>query len=306
MRAIWSFWSKPFKTHHRLTWMSEKHHLFTWVLSTETARQHYPETSLITDDEGVKILIEGIGLEFNYVSTELNALERSDPGWWALGKIYAYRAQREPFIHIDNDVFLWKPLPKRMEYAPVFAQNPEHFSSGFSCYRPEDFEFVIKCVNGWIPEEWVWYRSAGHAQRGECCGVVGGNRVDFINYYAELAIRLIEHPLNQPAWSHLADKMGNNILFEQYLLAACIEYHKSRPSSPYRDLDIEYMFNSWDDAHIPDNAAQAGYTHLIGGAKRNPVIAERLERRVMRDYPDYYERCVRYAEKIGVGEGTES
>jgi hypothetical protein len=31
---------------------------------------------------------------------------------------------------------------------------------------------------------------------------------------------------------------------------------------------------------------------LVGTAKKNPHIITRLEQRMMRDYPDYYERCL--------------
>jgi hypothetical protein len=36
-----------------------------------------------------------------------------------------------------------------------------------------------------------------------------------------------------------------------------------------------------------------GFTHLIAGAKRNPQVAKTLERRVQRDYPEYYDRCIK-------------
>lgn len=295
MRSVWSLWSKPFKAHRQLAWPSQRHYLFAWVLSVMTAKEHYPDTSLITDDEGARMLIDGIGLEFKHVSTELNDLRDHDPGWWAIGKLYAYRIQKEPFVHIDNDVFLWKRLPQRMEYAPLFAQNPEYFSGEMSCYRPQEFESAINNVhNGWIPEEWKWYRLSGMAQKGICCGILGGNRLDFINHYAETAINLIENPHNRRGWVHLHEKIGNNILFEQYLLSACSEYHRNKAGSPYRDIHIEYLFSSGEDAYVPNNAAQAGYTHLIGDAKKNEYIAYRLEQRVLRDHPEYYRRCIDY------------
>ena len=40
-------------------------------------------------------------------------------------------------------------------------------------------------------------------------------------------------------------------------------------------------------------ARRAGYTHLIGGAKRNRKLMRSLENRVMREYPELYERCCR-------------
>lgn len=297
MRAVWSFWTKPFKDFRTATWASEKHHLLGWVLSFETARKHYPETSLVTDTEGARMLIDGIGLDFTHVSTELDALDGHDTGWWALGKLYAYRAQREPFIHLDTDVFLWKPLPPHVASASVFAQNPEDFIVGSSCYRPEEFEFIKEISGGWIPEEWEWCRSEyGQTQKSVCCGIVGGNRLDFIGYYADLGIRYIEDVRNQFGWSMVHNKAEHNILFEQYLLGACIEYHRHRADSPFRDIDDRYLFDSWGDAFDPDAAARVGYTHLIGGAKCDAKIAEHLEERVRQDYPGHYERCVSYLE----------
>ena len=54
MRAVWSFWSKPFKERRQGYWTSTKHHLMAWVVSVETARKHYTKTSLFTDDEGAE------------------------------------------------------------------------------------------------------------------------------------------------------------------------------------------------------------------------------------------------------------
>src|SRR5690349_4701476 len=115
MRAVWSFWTKPFRAYHRHLWTSPLHHLLAWVLSVETARAHYPRTALFTDEEGARLLIDGLKLEFTTVSTELARLQGESPDWWTLGKLWTYRAQSEPFIHIDSDVFLWKRLPPALE-----------------------------------------------------------------------------------------------------------------------------------------------------------------------------------------------
>lgn len=298
MKAIWSFWTKPFNAHREYAWVSQKQHLLSWVLSLATARAHYPDTALYTDDDGVRLLVDGLGLEFGTVSTALNHLDSYDPGWWALGKIYAYRLQREPFIHIDNDVFLWKPLPPDLEAAPVLAQNPEPFRLGASYYHPDEFEFVLKVFQqGWLPPEWEWYIQSGTWQRGECCGILGGNRVDFLNYVADLALRILDHPRNQAQLAGLSEKIEYMLLLEQYLLAACIDYHRGRPGSPYGDIEIAYLFPTPDQAFDPAIATQRGYTHLIADAKRNPELADRLERRVQTDYPDQYERCLTYLQQ---------
>lgn len=294
MRVVWSLWSKPFRTHHHRVWASELHHAFAWILSTETARRHYRPSVLYTDDAGARMLVDGIGLEFDEVHTALNVLDNHDPGWWALGKLYAYRAQREAFVHLDNDVFLWHPLPEGLESAPVLAQNPEFFVPGQSYYQPEVFEDALKDhAETWLPPEWQWYR-AGAGGRAECCGVFGGQRIDFIAHYATQAIRLLEHPANRRALQSIGDKIGHNILFEQYLLGACIDYHRGRATSRFRDIAIDYVFASIDDAFDPHVAAQVGYTHLIADAKRNPELACRLESRVACECPSQYERAVEY------------
>lgn len=88
MRAVWTFWTKPFEARQRWAWRSRKHHLLAWVLSLGTARRHYPHTVLFTDDAGARMLVDGLGLDFAEVRTDLNALDGDDPGWWALGKLH--------------------------------------------------------------------------------------------------------------------------------------------------------------------------------------------------------------------------
>jgi hypothetical protein len=236
-------------------------------------------------------------LEFEVVSTELNALHSQDPEWWVSGKLYAYRAQTQPFIHLDSDVFLWKPLPNRVVSAPVFAQNPEHFTFGDenAWYRPEVFKEIFESVQGWLPEEFKWYVSGRHKQ-AMCCGIFGGNHVDFIRHYADTAIQMVEHPQNQTALPLLKNKSLDSFMVEQYFLAACVFYHQKHEISTYRDVNIECLFSSFETAF--NQAKQLGFTHLLGGSKRNARLADKLERRVAKDYPDRYQRCLNYLDKM--------
>lgn len=134
LRAIWSFWSKPYWRQRRSGWASELHHWLAWILSVETARQHYPDTWLYTDDAGAEILVGQLGLPFVHVSTALNALASCDPDWWALGKVYTYSLQTAPFVHIDADVFLWKLLPERLSHISL-RRTPQPGTGSVSC-RP--------------------------------------------------------------------------------------------------------------------------------------------------------------------------
>ncbi len=290
MRAVWSFWTKPFERRMGNGWLSDRHHLLSWVLSVETARKHYPETALVTDCEGADLLVNRLGLAFTHVSTALSTLADADPAWWVLGKLWTYRLQAEPFVHIDSDVFLWKRLPAEMEQTAVFAQNPEWFPlSPESWYRPARFTKALNDLGGWMPEEWCWsaQQPSTHAV---CCGILGANHVEFIRYYSDLAIRMLHHSVNRRILHDAGANPADAILFEQYLLAACLDYHRHREGSPYADIDIRYLFQSTAESFDEAAAVRAGYTHLIGGAKQNKKLMRSLERRVMRDYPRLYAR----------------
>src|SRR4051794_20974362 len=156
MRAVWSFWSKSYDLFGRSSWYSEWHHWLGWGLSVAAAAQHYPETCLVTDDAGARLLVDELQLPFRHVSTALNSLRGEDPEFWALGKVQAYALQQDPFVHIDTDVFLWKRLRPELERAGVVAQHPETIIRGASCYQPENLERDIGAPDaGWLPEEWV-------------------------------------------------------------------------------------------------------------------------------------------------------
>ena len=73
MRAVWSFWSKPYFAGYS-RWYTDWHHWLGWGLSLHTVSQFYPDTWLVTDDAGARILIDYLQLPFARVSTELRKL----------------------------------------------------------------------------------------------------------------------------------------------------------------------------------------------------------------------------------------
>ncbi len=300
MKAVWSFWTKPYYAGRQSRWHSELHHWLAWGLSVYAARQHYPETSLVTDDEGARILVDGLQLPFEHVSTGLNALADQDPEWWCLGKLEAYRLQQTRFLHLDADVFLWKSLAPEVAQADVFTQNPVPILPGVTPYRPEEFERAIgRPANGWLPKEWIWYRRTAN-QHSTCCGVFGGGRIDFINDYAGAVLRLVADPANRGALRTLRGKEAHMFLIEEYTLTACVEYHHQRKRSPYRGIEIRHIFPTLEDAYRPEQTTAAGFTHLAGSAKRNVQLSRDLEARVQKDLPEFYERCTNQFQSLAM------
>lgn len=293
MRAVWSFWSKPFGAGRGWRWREPVHHLLAWGLSLRLARSHYPQTALISDTPGRQLLVDRLGLEFTHVSTEIDRLQDADPALWALGKLVAYSLQDEPFVHVDADVFLWRPLPGRLASAPVMAQHPEDFHRTDELDGPRPIEDSFGRAGLSLPAEWQWARSLGGSRFREAnCGILGGTNAGFLRHYANLALDLALNPRHAPAWAAMPNRDGLITAVEQFFLLACLAYHRFNPASPYRGAYIRYLFPSAGEAYSRDHAARAGYTHLLGPAKQNEYVTTRLARRVRADDPEFHQRCL--------------
>lgn len=294
MRAVWSFWSRPFEAGGNSRWATPLHHLLAWRLSLKTASQHYPESALITDRPGKKLLVDQLGLPFTHVSTELERLSRANPQWWTLGKLVAYSLQDQPFVHIDSDVFLWKPLPSRVAESPVFSQCLGYLPSDGHA-GPREIERAFDEAQIELPVEWQWARSRDEARFGlHNAGILGGAHPAFLRHYAQTAVALVMQPEHVPAWARSVNKISlgwASVIVEEFTLYACVEYHRFHPTSAYRGVRIEHLFPSWDAAYDREQSGRAGYTHLMGDAKSHPAVGRRLEERTRKEDPAFLRRC---------------
>ena len=298
MRAVWSFWSKPFRRGCGNEWRAPRHHWLAWALSVSLARRHFETLQLVTDALGKKILVDALGLPFDEVATDLDGLAEVDPEWWALGKLKAYSLQTEPFVHLDADVFLWKPLPMRLMNAPVFSQCPEWHGLENSWHKMGAIAKVFARFGARLPVEWTFATSRVVDRfRKENCGIVGGTRADFLRYYALTALSMTLAPANAAAWAELPARDNYNMIIEQFLLAACADYHAINPRSVFRGVEMRYLFSSWEEAHDRRASAEAGFTHLLGPfAKLDADVMARLERRVEALAPALARCCREVAE----------
>jgi hypothetical protein len=288
--GVWSHWSRPLARRPGAGWPSDFHYVLSCFLSLQCGRQHFDRTVLVTDSPGKLLLVDQAGLEFDDVRLDLDGLQDVDPGWWVMGKVQAARTQTEPFIHIDNDAYLWAPLPDRLLNADVAAQNPEHFTDDSDYYHVNDLDSIMAYPFSWLPREIQWCRSVfGEFQRSFNTGIYGGRRLDFIHYCAELTFEIIEHPGNRLGMAEISDKTTMSGLLEMFTPAACLDYYATRPFSPFTDVQVETLFDSAESAFADDGAS--GYTHLIGRSKSKPSNVLKLLRRVERDYPATFSRC---------------
>lgn len=123
MKIIQTFWTghskigdNPFDL--KAGWLSCEYHWMSWALSCLQLKKFYSNIELITDSIGKKILIDTFNLPYSSVSTALeNSLDKYPAELWSLAKIFSYSIQKEQFIHVDGDVFLWQSLDDKFENA---------------------------------------------------------------------------------------------------------------------------------------------------------------------------------------------
>jgi hypothetical protein len=298
MNIVWSFWSQPFFEYYKESWYSPRHHLMSWILSVKSAQQFYPDIYLHTDVRGKELLVDTLGLEFKKVFLTLEDIDKKHSRWWALGKLYTYLQQEEPFIHLDSDVYLSKPLSASLTAASLLVQNEEQvkiFSKSMGWYKPYQLHKILELTKGDFPEEWKW--AIDHDQAiAYNCGIVGGQDVEFIKNYAQKAIDFIENKKNDMSWEIFSKLHGYrhawlNILVEQYYLAACSRKKNEEMQSEGSAFNVRTLI---DDPSIPITSEfnnELGYTHLLGENKKDQSIADELENIVKKQYPELYERC---------------
>jgi hypothetical protein len=78
-----------------------------------------------------------------------------------------------------------------------------------------------------------------------------------------------------------------------------MDYQKTVQDAAYKYISIHYLFSTLADAYT--SQADVGYTHLmLGNLKNNKSFATILAKKVKRDFPDYYEKCIKCARDLNI------
>ena len=296
MKVIQSFWSKPlFKANEDIKgnryhggWINFRYCLMSMAYSCLTISRFYPHLELYTDSFGVKLFKDILKLPYQKFHTLLDDMINIDEALWAYGKIMTYSAQKEPFLHIDNDVFIWQEFPNIIEHAGLVCQSLEMIED----YSLTDYKIAldyIRCNYGMMPKilENSKCKSAANM------GLFGGNNLDFIMHYCKEA---------KSAFNDMYDgiiqsgcKKGIfNIIYEQLLLTELANKHNQQITYliPYNDLDEIVKYSTIETAPY-----ESKYMHCLGGLKTYNYICEQIEYRLKYEYPVYYNRILSYLNK---------
>lgn len=229
--------------------------LIVHTLALCLAREHFRSVELVTDTRGVE-LAENFGWRYTSYLNVLDALTAAGlTHVWAMGKLIAIMHQSEPFLQIDTDVLLLKAPRREIRHARLVAQSIDYPNY----YQGEDMRAAL--VHAGLAAGRVAYN----------CGVVGGTDLHLLYHYAregvELAQKFFCSPINGTTTS---------MAVEQYHLA---DYARRNGVRVETILPLH---------HTGVDRRRAGYAHLTGDAKRDPVLVGSCERRLARDFPAEY------------------
>ena len=263
-KAVMSLWSAPSRTAgHGCAWSTPEHELMAWRVSSTLLRRHFKRVELVTDRDGWARLAP-LGLPFTSVRLDLDDLDATWAKFWSMGKVRAYALQDEPFVHVDADAFMHKPLEPRILTAPVVAQLPEKFrlDSGIRNYRLDQLEAHIRP----LPAE-VLKALRRPIQYAVNCGLFGGNDLDTIRVYTDLVFALLT---GSTGWETIGGFDGLLIL-EQWMIGVALRQ---------RRRFFEYLYpcvggpRGYSSQAVRD---RVGFIHFWAGEKKNPDSLRQLE-----------------------------
>ena len=220
-------------------------------------KKHYKEIYFLTDSSSKPFFKD---LPWTGISTDLDCVPKDYPDVWSLSKIMAYdiiSKKGDPFLHLDDDVILWKPLPEEIVNSDVFVQCPEIIEN----HKYEINKFIENCPYKSI------FISTGFLRTSYNLGIFGGKDLDFISEYAKTSLDFIFNENNNYFWKEYKgykEYWCKAVLAEQYFFTAF---------SIYKNKKISCLFSNWPSEQ---QCADKGYSHLMQ-VKNHPYMIEKIK-----------------------------
>lgn len=290
-RAIYSLWLEP---HHNLNvgFNSEEALIECMALSLHYSKKWFNEVALITTTSG-KNLVTKYNLPFDKITTDLDqGMAGIDLKHWAMGKIYACKIQREPFIHIDFDVILFSKLPDALLQKDAVFQSTEGESRGVYGEMLDHDSIYYTNKPGWYNTKKILAYN---------CGILGFNKLDFLEEWWNSALSYIDYLKIFP---YKRDSVLPMVICEQQFVGCLVNRYNYKVGQLRDHKKIEILTNKkseyWIDGlcrfdpsdtsaffinrnrRLFEKAAsdEIGYVHLLANVKRHPVIEQMVKERL--------------------------
>jgi len=269
---------------HQFGWVAPEFHLMSWALSSLQLKKKYGSLDLFCNKTAAVLLIDKLGLPYNNVyTTTHDKLLLPDKGLWALPKIYTYLLQRDPFIHLDGDVFIFDKLPAHLVESRLVSQNAEEASAYHSATKKQIQQFFNHLPPCVIND----FERPGTLQTLNA-GIIGGNDIEFIQEFSKMALNLVYDNIENLS---KINTDAFNVFFEQHLFYSLAKESNIEVTLLFEELVENNDYTGLGDFH--EAPCKRNYLHLLGNYKRDEHTCRQMAAKLRQLYPEYYYRIIK-------------
>ncbi len=268
----------------RCGFLSPRINIMSWALSSVLLNKYYNDVELYTNKK-IFDLFSDLGMPYTNIICldESEFLRELNPKMWAFSKIYTYSLQREPFIHIDGDFFLYDDVKLDFGNAEIIVQNIEQ---NLTIYK-RSINALESISGAYIPQ---WLDNYKEYPMAYNMGVFGSKNIDFVQTYCNNAFEY--YSLNKDKINSLSNLDKNiNIIPEQLLLYSLATKENKKVKCICKEPIIsDYGYNAFCNIYTPH---EIGFVHCLGGLKQITLIDEFIEYSLKSENKELWERIDR-------------
>ena len=293
MKIIQSFWGNALMENIvRRTnggWPEKKYCYMSQALSCLQIAKFHGEVELITDTEGKRLLSGEMGLPYTSIRVDLDILQDYPGECWPIKNLFAYSLQKEPFIHVDGDVYIPGKLDHLVDTTGLLlAENKANIYS--EPLQGVLHHIILKLIDK--PD----YLTGPPTKLINIfnLGIFGGNDISFILDFAGDCLKTLHSNTSfikenfgfglddfRYQEIHLSDVV--NLLFGAYMFTAFTARKGKRVVSIFDTVDYTFAKNIQNILASTDLT----YIHPVF-TKRSNAACHQLEQKLRQHYPAYY------------------
>jgi hypothetical protein len=263
MNIVYSLWTKPCTDGKSHGFNSVQEMMESLVVSVNVTKKHYHEIHFYTDKLGMEWIQPYMKyLPFTKIEVCLDEMNWLDDKYWSLAKMFVYFKQKEPFIHVDNDVFLWDKFPDELFNNDFFFQEIEYFHE-----LGRDFYLRgLDVYKNALPENFIEPNGAFN------CGVfacLNQKALDLIPEYYNMGIEFVKNTkkLKNLDKETISSRWLATVIIEQVVIYSLITNG---------DYKFEVFLHHGDNYAGFIKSYDFKYTHTVAHNKRNQKIVRRI------------------------------
>ncbi|MBB6461376.1 DUF6734 family protein [Flammeovirga kamogawensis] len=258
-------------------------HWMSWALSCSQLNKFYSKVDLHTDYKSSEVF-KALKIPYNkiHLSLESEVMKNMDSRLWAYSKLHTYSLQKEAFLHVDGDVFIWEKFDEKLLHSNIICQNVEEDLNIYK-FTLKEIKKINKFHQGWIDVE--------RKIKALNAGIIGGIDIDFFKEYTKLAFDFYNE--NKHLFNQLTSVNNINVISEQYLLYQLIE-KKNKTYSLLSDKVIETTEDFHHFVKVHEIPYKTKYLHTLSKTKQQEYICNFISFALRIEYPEIWEHIVLY------------